>query len=74
MIDGDVLDELKKQAKEQGVGYQTLINRYLRTLVLEADMEEVKELVDSVVKLLTLGKIGQGVRESVNKSKKKKRA
>ena len=74
MIDGDVLDELKKQAKEQGVGYQTLINRYLRTLVLEADMEEVKALVDSVVKLLTLGKIGQEVRESVNRSKKKKRA
>jgi uncharacterized protein (DUF4415 family) len=74
MLDGDVLDELKRQAKKQGIGYQTLINFYLRTLVLETDMEEVKELVSSAVKLLAMGKIGQEVRESFNKSNSKKRA
>jgi len=74
MVDGDVLDELKRQAKERGIGYQTLINSYLRSLVLEANLEDVEDLVNSAVKLLKFGKIGQEVRESVSKSKKKKRA
>lgn len=64
MIDGDVLDELKGQAKERGIGYQTLINSYLRSLVLEVNMEEVEDLVNSAVRILEFGKIGKEVRKS----------
>jgi predicted DNA binding CopG/RHH family protein len=34
-IDGDILDELKAQASKEGLGYQTLLNQYLRSSVLK---------------------------------------
>ena len=74
MVDGDILDELKRQARERGIGYQTLINKYLRSVVLGPDLREVEELISSAVKMIKLGKKGQEVRESLNRSKRKKRA
>ena len=50
MIDGDVLDAVKAEAKKQEVPYQTLLNQSLRSLFIE-DREEIPGM--SEIKILS---------------------
>jgi uncharacterized protein (DUF4415 family) len=48
-VDGDILDELKRQAEKEGLGYQTLLNQYLRSSVLrEVPDSLINRLISSV--------------------------
>lgn len=40
MVDGDVLDALKKEAKKQKVPYQTLLNMALREMFIEGKIKK----------------------------------
>tara|TARA_R110000868_G_scaffold155691_6_gene382218 strand:+ start:89575 stop:89772 length:198 start_codon:yes stop_codon:yes gene_type:complete len=54
MIDADVLDELRAQAKASGVGYQTLLNMKLRETTLGetvVDKNIIRTIVDKIKKL-----------------------
>lgn len=55
MIDEDILDALREQAKAQGIRYQTLLNQKLRESVLgEAIVkaDEIKASLDEIKALL----------------------
>lgn len=55
MIDEDILDALREQAKTQGMKYQTLLNQKLRESVLgEAVVkaDEIKARLDEIKALL----------------------
>lgn len=41
MLDVDVLSEFKERAREEGIGYQTLINQTLRACIGRRPVDEV---------------------------------
>jgi hypothetical protein len=52
-IDGDLLEECRRQARKLGIGYQTLINMKLREIVLGKTQSEEASLLDRVVNIET---------------------
>jgi uncharacterized protein (DUF4415 family) len=49
-IDADVIDELKLQAKDEGIPYQTLLNQYLRSAVMQEVPASLLKRVTSMIK------------------------
>ena len=51
MIDGDVLDSLKKKAESEGLKYQTLLNNILRDTLVEKKNDPIKLILARLSKL-----------------------
>ncbi len=51
MIDGDVLDGLKKKAEDEGVKYQTLLNNILRDTLVLNKKDPIKVILARLNKL-----------------------
>jgi uncharacterized protein (DUF4415 family) len=51
MIDGDVLDNLKKKAEDEGVKYQTLLNNILRDTLVLNKKDPIKVILARLNKL-----------------------